>query len=384
MTKELIIKDDQYKRWVAEICVRYQQSQIKAAVSVNREMLYFYWQLGRDITIMKAESKWGSGFYHTLSADLRAEIPDVKGFSVTNLRYMRRFFELTQFHPQLGGELKSKSFTPIHPQTGDEIRIIEEKQHFDSNDDILPLFSLPWGHIKLILDKCGTDINKAEFYIQETLKNNWSRAVLLNWMDTGLYERQGKAITNFKITLPKPQSDLAQEITKDPYNFDFIAIRSRYNEKELKDALMDNIQRFLMELGTGFAFIGREYRLEVGNTEQFLDLLFYNIKLHCYVVIEVKVSEFDPRDMGQLGTYVSAVDGLLRSEVEQPTIGLLICKTKDNVLAQYAANVIKAPIGISEYTLSKVLKDEFTGTLPTIEEIEQELRRVTPAGKESE
>jgi len=212
------------------------------------------------------------------------------------------------------------------------------------------------------------------FYSRKTIENNWSRAVLQNWLDTDLYERQGKAITNFALTLPAPQSDLAQEMTRDPYSFDFLTIRAQYDEKELKDALMENVQRLLMELGTGFAFVGREYRLVVGRSEQFLDLLFYNYLLHCFVVVEVKVSDFDPRDMGQLGTYVAAVDGIMRKESDNPTIGLLICKTKDNVLAQYAANVTNAPIGISEYQLNNLLKDEFKGKLPTIEEIERELR----------
>ena len=212
------------------------------------------------------------------------------------------------------------------------------------------------------------------FYSRKTIENNWSRAVLQNWLDTDLYERQGKAITNFALTLPAPQSDLAQEMTRDPYSFDFLTIRAQYDEKELKDALMENVQRLLMELGMGFAFVGREYRLVVGRSEQFLDLLFYNYLLHCFVVVEVKVSDFDPRDMGQLGTYVTAVDGIMRKESDNPTIGLLICKTKDNVLAQYAANVTNAPIGISEYQLNNLLKDEFKGKLPTIEEIERELR----------
>ena len=219
----------------------------------------------------------------------------------------------------------------------------------------------------------GYDLS-GSFYSRKTIENNWSRAVLQNWLDTDLYERQGKAITNFALTLPSPQSDLAQEMTRDPYNFDFLTIRAQYDEKELKDALMNNVQRLLMELGTGFAFVGREYRLVVGQTEQFLDLLFYNYLLHCFVVVEVKVSDFDPRDMGQLGTYVAAVDGMMRKESDNPTIGLLICKTKDNVLAQYAANVMNAPIGISEYQLNNLLKDEFKGKLPTIEEIERELR----------
>jgi predicted nuclease of restriction endonuclease-like (RecB) superfamily len=198
--------------------------------------------------------------------------------------------------------------------------------------------------------------------------------VLLNFLDTDLYERQGKAVTNFASTLPPEQSELAQEITKDPYNFDFLTLTANYHEKELKEALMDNITKFLLELGKGFAFVGREYRLTVGKTEQFIDLLFYHIKLRSYVVIEVKVTEFEPRDIGQVSTYVAAVDGMLRGEGDGQTIGLLICKTKDEVLAKYATAGVNLPIGISEYELSKLLPEEFKGTLPTIEEIESELR----------
>ena len=224
-----------------------------------------------------------------------------------------------------------------------------------------------------ILDKCRDDPEKALFYAEKTMENNWSRAVLLNFLDTDLYERQGKAITNFDKRLPDAESDLAQQMTKDPYNFDFLTLRERYDEKELKDALMDNVQRFLLELGTGFAFVGREYRLNVGKTEQFIDELFYNIALHCYVVIEVKTRAFEPGDMGQLGTYVAAVDGILKRDGDTPTIGLLICKTKDAVLARYALNSVNVPIGISEYELSKFIPESFKQSMPTIEEIEQEL-----------
>ena len=236
------------------------------------------------------------------------------------------------------------------------------------------IFSIPWGHHKLIIDKCGMEQNKALFYIRQTIQNNWSRAMLLNFLDTDLYERQGKAITNFKATLPLETSELAQEITKDPYSFDFLTLTTGYREKELKDALMDNITKFLLELGKGFAFVGREYRLMVGNTEQFIDMLFYNITLHAYVVIEVKVAEFEPRDIGQVTTYVAAVDGILRGENDAQTIGLLICKTKDDVLAKYATTGIQLPVGISEYEIAKVLPEEFKSTLPTIEEIENELK----------
>lgn len=359
MSQGLMITDKKYSEWIAELSNRYQRSQIKAATSVNSEMLHFYWSLGRDIVEMDAENIYGTGFFEKLSADMKNTIPSAKCFSTTNLRYMKRFYlfisNTAEILPQLGAESGDEMPQEILPQVGAE------------------LMSIPWGHIKLLIDKCKDEPEKALFYARQTLTNHWSRAVLQNFLDTDLYERQGKAVTNFALTLPEPQSNLAQEMTRDPYNFDFLAIRARYDEKELKDALMDNVQRLLMELGSGFAFVGREYRLVVGKTEQFLDLLFYNFNLHCFVVVEVKIIDFDPRDMGQLSTYVSAVDGIMKSDEDQPTIGLLICKTKDNVLAQYAANVVNAPIGISEYNLNKILKEEFKGSLPTIEEIEQGL-----------
>lgn len=350
--------DQNYKNWIKDISSRFRRSQIKAATHVNEEMLHFYWSIGRDIVLMRAKSKWGSGYIEKISRDIQKSLPGVKSFSVTNLKYMRSFYELypdaIEKSPQVGDELKS-------PQVGDE------------NDTTL-VFRIPWGHNKLIIDKCKGDEDKALFFVKETLSNNWSRAVLMNFLDTNLYERQGKAVTNFKLSLPAEQSDLAQQITRDPYNFDFLTLRTNYNEKELKDALMDNLQNFFLELGKGFALLGREYRLVVGNTEQFLDMLFYNVQLHCYVVVEIKVREFDPRDMGQLTTYVAAVDGMLRSDKDAQTIGLLICKTKDNVLAQYAANGIKYPIGISEYELSDTLPEDFKSSMPTIEEIEDELK----------
>lgn len=349
--------DREYREWIKNISSRFRQSQIKAATHVNEEMLRFYWTLGRDIVLMRAKSKWGSGYIEKISRDIQKSIPGVKSFSVTNLKYMRSFYELfpdaMEKSPQVGDELKS-------PQLGDE-------------SDVALVFRIPWGHNKLIIDKCKGDRDKALFFVKETLSNNWSRAVLMNFLDTNLYERKGKAVTNFKLSLPAEQSDLAQQITKDPYNFDFLTLRTDYNEKELKDALMDNLQDFFLELGKGFALLGREYRLVVGNTEQFLDMLFYNVQLHCYVVVEIKVREFDPRDMGQLTTYAAAVDGMLRSDMDGQTIGLLICKTKDNVLAQYAANGIKYLVGVSEYELTNVLPEDIKSSMPTIEEIEDEL-----------
>lgn len=243
--------------------------------------------------------------------------------------------------------------------------------------DFSPVFIIPWGHQRTILDKCNGDSKKALFFTNQVIQNGWSRAVLLNFLDTDLYERHGKAITNFKNTLPPAQSDLAQEITKDPYNFDFITLTQSYNEKELKDALMDNIQRFLLELGNGFAFVGREYRIEIGETENFIDMLLYHTRLHCYVVVEVKVTEFESSYAGQLGTYVVAVNHQLKTERDEPTLGLLVCKSKDDVKAQYALESSSQPLGVSAYELSKLIPENFKGSLPSIEEIESELQKDT-------
>lgn len=338
---QLIKLDEEYAQWIESVGKRFKNMQLKAATRVNQEMLRFYWSLGKDIVDMRAESRWGSKFYVNLSKDLASAMPEQKSFSPTNLKYMSYFYQL---------------YSQISPQPVDE------------------LCSVPWGHHRYIIDKCKDDVDKAVFYVRKTIENNWSRSVLLNWLDTNLYDRQGKAITNFTMQLPEVQGDLANELTKDPYNFDFLTMTEGYNERELKDALTNNIVKFLMELGNGFAFVGREYRLEVGTTEQFIDLLFYNIRLHCYVVIEVKTEKFKPADIGQLGTYVVAVNHMLKTDVDNPTIGLLICKEKDEVLAQYAVEGSGEPIGISEYELSKIYPADFKSSLPTIEEIEKQLK----------
>lgn len=350
---DLITRDTEYAEWIGSIKERFHSAQIKAATRVNQELLRFYWSLGRDIVAIHAESRWGTGFFKTLSLDMKNALPEQKGFSETNLRYITRFYKLYSSNlPQVGEEIDD---TQIPPQVGEE------------------LLSIPWGHHKLIIDRCEKAPEKAVFYVRKTYENNWSRAVLLNWLDTDLYERSGKAITNFDKQLPAVQGDLAKQIIKDPYNFDFLSMTEGYNEKELKNALTDNIVKFLMELGTGFAFVGKEYRIVVGDTEQYLDLLFYNIRLHCYVVVEVKVEEFSPSDIGQLGTYVVAVNHQLKSDDDNPTIGLEICKGKDNVLAKYALESSGQPVGISEYELSKVYPADFKSSLPSIEEIEKEL-----------
>jgi len=356
---QLIKIDNEYSQWIKDISQRYRKSQIKAAVRVNDEMLRFYWSLGKDIVDMQAENKWGSSFYNNLSKDLQAAIPNATGLSPRNIRYMKAFYELYSdgFMPQAAAKTDGNTNVP---------QLVAE----------LPdtLSQVPWGHHRTILDKCKGDKDKAWFFVKETIRNNWSRAMLMNFIDTDLYERQGKAVSNFKLTLPDEESDLAQEMTKDPYSFDFLTLTKKYNEKQLKEALVANITDFLLELGTGFSFVGKEYRLDIAGTELFLDLLFYNIRLRCYVVIEVKVGEFDPRDIGQLSNYVNAVNHMLKGEHDAPTVGLLVCKTKNNVLAQYAVEASAEPIGISEYELSNLLPDNLEGVLPSIEEIEQSLR----------
>ncbi len=344
----LIKTDKEYLEWVKDIVIRYRQSQIKAAVKVNRELLAFYWSLGKDIVELKADSKWGDKVIKSLSADLCSKLPDVKCFSETNLKYIRYFYSIY-----------SQLFT-IWPQVGDKL---EET-----------LFSIPWGHHKVLIDKFKKAPEKAFYFASQTMEHNWSRAVLLNFVDTDLYERQGKAITNFSAVLPTPQSDLAQEITKDPYNFNFLTLDKKYDEKDLKDALINNVSKFLIEMGSGFAYMGREYRIVAGETEQFMDLLFYNTIAHCYVVVEVKTTKFEASFLGQLSGYVSCANHLLKREGDNPTIGLLICKSKDDVYAQYSLEGYNQPLGISGFEGVNILPDDYKHSLPSIEEIENELK----------
>lgn len=323
---KLINTDSDYNLWISQLVERYRNCQIRATVKANEELLRFYWSTGEDIVKKKAESRWGESVINSLSQDLTSALPGIKGLSPTNLGYAKRFYslysQLDTFYPQLVGKTEYEQLKTI-------------------------IFRIPWGHQRYLIDKFYNNPKRAFYYVRLTLENGWSRAVLLNAIDMDLKEPEGKAVTNFSLTLP--EGDLAQEMTKDPYLFDFAALTKPYKEEELKLALMKNIEQFLLELGTGFAFMGREYRLVVGSTEQFIDMLFYNTRLRCYVVIEVKAIKFQPGDVGQLGTYVSAVNHILKTPADNPTIGLLICKTKDNVLAQYALESSSQPIGISEY-----------------------------------
>lgn len=273
----------------------------------------------------------------------------MKGFSHRNLQYIRQWYsfynEVDTFAQQLVAQFDEAIF-----------------------------FSVPWGHHLYIISQCK-DVNKALFYLHQTVEHGWSRAMLLNFLDSNLYERQGKAVSNFRRLLPDPQSDLAIQTLKDPYNFDFLTLDGTYRERELENALMQNITHFLLELGTGFAFVGRQVPLEVGDETVYPDLLFYHLELRCYVVVELKVSKFKGEHLGQLGVYVSAVNHIKKKSTDNPTIGLLICKTKNNVMAQYALEATSQPIGISEYQLSQLMPENLKSQLPTIEDIEATLTR---------
>lgn len=373
MNKPINILDKDYLKWVKELCKRYRQSQIKAAVKVNHVVLQFYWDLGKDICYKEAENKYGSKFYATLSRDLRNEIPDAEGLSERNLRYTKKFYQLYNQKIKILQQIAANSESEILQQpaakSNTELASQELAAHIMQD-----LFSVPWGHQMLLIDKCSDDVIKALFYVQQVVENGWSRNVLHNYIDSSLYERQGKALSNFTRTLPEVGSDLAQEITRDPYNFAFTGITKPYNERILKDALLNNITKFLTELGTGFAYVGKEYRLQIGEKENFIDLLFYNLNLSSYIVLEVKIGSFTFADVGQLGGYVVACNHLLRKEGrDNPTIGLLICKEKDRIQAQYALESSSQPIAISEYDLEKFYPEKLEGTMPTIEEWEAKL-----------
>lgn len=336
--------NDAFKKWVSQLKRDIRSVQIKTAIKVNSELLLLYWRMGADICEKQKSASWGDGWLKELSRELMSEFPDMKGFSHRNLKYIRQWY---QFY---------------------NVAITFRQQAVAQIDEEV-FFSVPWGHHLYIISQCK-DVDKAIFYLCQTVEHGWSRSVLLNFLDSDLYERQGKAVNNFSRLLANPQSDLALQTLKDPYNFDFLTLDCEYRERELEKALIQNITNFLLELGTGFAFVGRQVPLEVGDETLFPDLLFYHLELRCYVVVELKVGKFKPEHLGQLGVYVSAVNHLKKKSMDNPTIGLLICKSKNNVMAQYALESTNQPIGISEYQLAKLIPENLKSKLPTIEEIE--------------
>ena len=376
MTQVLTVSQNkEYRSWVKELKQRYLSSRLKASVDANRTLLEYYWSVGRDIEDKQYANTYGSKFYETLSHDMRSEMSGEKGFSEGNIRYMYRFYQL---YNQLIVNL---------PQSAEDFSQTNLLQGVDDSDIAnLPqlaerlyneVCSIPWDHQRRIIDKCKGDAKKALFFVRKVIENSWGRDVLLNFLGTDLYERQAKALTNFSKTLPAPQSDLAQQTTKDPYVFNFLAMTEDYNERELEDALVANVTKFLVELGTGFAYMGKQYRLQVGEKEIFIDLLFYNTRIHAYCCVELKTGSFEASHLGQLGLYVTAVNHQLKTEYDNPTIGLLICKDKDNIEAQYSLEAYNLPLGISQYELSRLIPKEIKSSLPSIEQIESTLEQLS-------
>ena len=370
----VVLHDDRdYKDWLVVLKERFYSHRLKASCATNGYLLDFYWKLGRDIEAKQYANTYGSGFYKNLSQDLKNEMPGVKGFSPTNLKYMSYFYKLYAplfaNRPQAADDFMESLNDSNIPQLAEQS---QNRQQLA--DDFKILFSIPWDHHCRIITKCKGNLEKALFFVRKTWENNWGRDALLNWLDTDLYERDGKAVTNFQSTLPTVQSDLAQQMTKDPYQFDFLNLREKFDERDIEDELVNNVTRFLLELGKGFSYMGRQFRLEVGQQEFFPDLLFYNAHLHAYVVIELKAQSFHPSFLGQLSFYVSAINHQFKTDIDNPTIGLLICKDKDNVVAKYALESYKEPMGISEYQLSKIFPKDFKSSMPTIEELEKGLK----------
>ncbi len=329
-----------YADWLADLKGRIHTAQQRATLAVNRELVLLYWHIGQDILARQFSQGWGAKVIDRLAHDLRAAFPDMKGFSPRNLKYMRAFAEAWP-----------------------DMEFVQAV-----------LAQLPWYHQLALLDKLpGPETRR--WYAAKAIEHNWSRNILVMQIETRLLERSGKAVTNFEARLPKPQSDLARESLKDPYRFDFLGLTDEAQERAVEHALVKHVTEFLLELGAGFAFVGRQVLLDVGGDEFFIDLLFYHLKLRCYVVIELKGGKFKPEHLGQLGFYLTAVDRQVKSEHDNPTIGLLLCKSKNKIVAEYALGDKTQPMGIAEYKLLESLPAELQTSLPSIEQIERELAR---------
>ena len=327
-----------YTDWLQSLKTRIHSAQQRATLAVNRELVLLYWQIGRDILARQASQGWGAKVIERLAHDLRVAFPQMKGFSPRNLKYMRAFAEAWP-----------------------EAEFVQAV-----------LAQLPWYHQLALLDKLSSP-DERRWYADQAIQHHWSRNVLVMQMETRLHERSGSAISNFDERLPKPQSDLARESLKDPYRFDFLGLTDEAQEREIEHALVKHVTEFLLELGAGFAFVGRQVLLDVGGEEFFIDLLFYHLKLRCYVVVELKAGKFKPEHLGQLGFYLTAVDRQVKSEHDQSTIGLLLCKSKNKVVAEYALGDKSQPMGVAEYRLIESLPAELQTSLPSIEQIEREL-----------
>ena len=354
--RDEMITDPAYVEWLSEIKNRFQKSQTNAAVHVNSTMLAFYWSVGRDLVALKAESKWGSGFFNQLSLDLKGLFPNQTGFSATNLKYMMRwyifYFERITIRQRPVDEFDSSNLQQF---VGD---LVEQEfgQRFVDRLEMPPIFGhVPWGQHIDIISKCKT-LDEAFFYINKTIENAWSRPALDRQMSANLFEAQGSAVTNFNSALPDSQGQIAQEILKSPYNLDFLSMRQEYEEKELEDALIQNVTQFLLELGSGFAYVGRQMELRIDEESVFFpDLIFYHIPQKRYVIIELKAVKFVPEFAGKLSFYVTAADELLRGDGDNPSVGLLICKTAKKTIVEWSLQGINKPLGVATYQLKEVV-----------------------------
>ncbi|MBR3312851.1 MAG: DUF1016 family protein [Atopobiaceae bacterium] len=366
--------DDEYADWIRDVKRRYRSAQVKAAVKVNSEQLLFNWGLGRDLVARKAEERWGSGVVEQVSLDLKAEFPHAKGFSTTNLWYMKKWYQFYASDPkseilhQLAGELDSALPVRLEQVHGG----LEESLHQPGGEMAFPVAFgyVPWRHHVEIITHCKS-IEEAAFYLGRTIRENWSRSALQNAIDADLFRTAGKAMTNFGELLPEEQGKLAQALTKDTYDLGFISLPAKYDEHDLEVALEQNITRFLLELGTGFAFMGRQKEIIVSGKPRRIDMLFYHVHLKCYVVLELKARAFEPEFAGKLNFYVNAVDELLKTSEENPTIGLLVCKSKDQTEVQWAFRGIGTPMGVATY--KNIKNDDASRYLPSDEQIRRQV-----------
>jgi len=348
-----------YAEFLEDLKTRIRAARIKAALSANRELILLYWDIGKSIVERQRKEGWGRSVVERLARDLQAEFPGISGFSPQNMWYMRAFYlawtlEVANLQQPVG-ELDGENL----PQAVGEI---------------------PWGHNLQLLSKLN-DPSRRFWYAQKTIERGWSRAVLVHQIESSLHERQGKAVTNFDRTLPPPQSDLTRQALKDPYVFDFLTLAEDAAERELERGLLAHIRKFLLELGTGFAFVGQQHHLEVGGEDFYIDLLFYHLRLRCYVAIDLKVEPFKPEFAGKMNFYLSAVDDLLRHPDDKPSIGLILCKDRNKVVVEYALRDTRKPMGVAAYRLTTSLPKDLKGRLPTIEELEAELIRETKTTK---
>ncbi|MBU0909364.1 MAG: DUF1016 family protein [Proteobacteria bacterium] len=365
-----------YGALLVEIKDRIRQARTKAALSANAEMIAMYWDIGRLIHQRQKKEGWGTGVIPRLAVDLKNELPEVKGFSERNIKRMLRFYReyqnlpqpVTNLVPQVAALLQTSDDqpNPIVPQSAAQLPL----PHATISPQLA--FGIPWFHHVILIEKVK-DLPARLWYMQQTIEQGWGRDTLTAMIKNKAHDRQGEAVSNFAARLPAPQSELARQLLKDPYLFDFLTIEEPFHERELETGLVRHLEKFLLELGAGFAFVGRQYHLAVSDRDFYLDLLFYHLKLRCFIVIELKKGDFKPEYAGKMNFYCSVVDDQLRNETDQATIGLILCQTKDRILAEYTLRDIHKPIGISDYELTRALPESLKSCLPTVEEIEAEL-----------